>query len=148
MTTDALIGIHIAILAAGFFGPWCLAGVGALVTKAIAWICDKEVNMNHTKFAYWLSNRLRRRYSADYGIDTAVVSFFVWLATCAGILIYHFYIVRLAGIAAIGVFALMHALRWMVRTGKALAKLRKMAHDHAEESEEMHALSEKLKEAA
>jgi hypothetical protein len=133
---NIMILTHLLIVLGGFIVPWALGLLYCAILEATAWMRDSEFRMDDTAFAKWLNAVIRRPYSTDYYCDAAQASLYILLATVAGVLIYHFWPLRALVAIIICIFVGMHAGRWMIRTAKALSKVKDVAHQHDSEEKE------------
>jgi hypothetical protein len=133
MQLGSLILSGLLLAVAVYVGGWI--SIGILNLKQ--WICDKEIicccdtpiaKSNHEIFGH--------EYPTDFATEWFLTCFLLCVALVILAGVCYFPIGRAIVLGAVGITVLIfigsHALRWAMRTKKALAKVRKMAHEHEE----------------
>ena len=124
-------GVSIATLA--YICGWLYVGV----YKLKMWICDEE-STHYCKwpFAVWLNRTFKFGDKVDYGVELFITCFMlcISLVILSGAVYFPIgrAIVATAGGVATLVFVGSHAARWMMRTKKAISKVKNLSHKHEE----------------
>ncbi len=109
--------------------------VGALHLKW--WICDEEgVHHCRTSFAKWIHNTFKIDGQIEFGTEWFIACFITTISLMTLSIVSYFPIGRMI-VAAIGgvtafIFIGSHTARWMMRTKKAISKVKNLSHEHKE----------------
>jgi len=130
---ETLLLVAGATAMSALVGGWLLLGAAALKR----WICDEEsIPHNQTSLAKWPRKIIHFAGDVEFGPESLTICIILFAVVFIVGAIGHHHLGRAVLISLGSVTVLIlggsHTLRWMMRTKKAISKVKNLSHNHKE----------------